>query len=194
MLINLILILLILLALFVVTWQTSNLVSVFFGCPYVSAGKEVIAKALQLAKIKKGDIFYDLGCGKGEVLVLAAGLGAKATGFEISPYYYLWSKSRAFFRRIWLKSVNKIRSSGKSGQILVRFKNIKSVDFSRADIVYCYLLPEFLEKLSPKLRSELKKGARVISISFQITGLKLVRKAKVKDKTIYIYSASSRAA
>lgn len=188
MLILIILFLALIFALGIFFWQLSNLISVFFGCLYVSGGRDIIEESLNLVKLKKGEVFYDLGCGKGDALVAAAGLGAKAVGYEISPYYYLWSKIRSFFWNIKSKLSPKIRSSVKSGKTLVRYKNIKSVDLAKADVVYCYLLPEFLEKLAGKFKKELKYSARLISISFKIPKLKLVQKTKFQGKTIFIYS------
>ena len=159
-------------ALIILVWQISNICSVIFGSPYVSAGGRIIKKALELVKIKKGEIFYDLGCGKADSLIYAANnFGAKAVGFEISPYYYLWSKVRTL----------------PYSNIDVRYRNIKNVDLSYADVVYCYLMPDFLEKLGPKFKRELKKSARLISISFKVPGLKLLKKTKIENKTIYIY-------
>ena len=87
-----IMVLLFVMTLTLLLWQISNIVSVFYGSPYVMADKKVISEALRLAKLKKGEIFYDLGCGRGDVLIEAAKFGAKATGFEISPYYYIYVK------------------------------------------------------------------------------------------------------
>lgn len=156
----------------ILVWQISNIISVIFGCLYVGTGNRIIKKALKLAQLKKGEVFYDLGCGKADSLVIANSFGAKATGFEISPYYYIWSKIRA------LPHLN----------IAVKYRNLKNVDLGKADVVYCYLLPEFLEKLSPKFKYELKKSARLISISFKVPGLRLLKKETFKNKTIYIYS------
>jgi len=110
-------------------WQASNLMSVFFGSPYVMAKPKTIMQALKLAKLKKGEVLYDLGCGNGQVLIEAAKMGAKAVGFEISPFYYWWVRIRTFGYP----------------DISVRFQNIKTIDLKKADVVYCYLLPGFLE-------------------------------------------------
>jgi SAM-dependent methyltransferase len=189
---GLIFLLLFVLALFVLFWQGSNLISAFWGSPSVGAGKEVIRKSLKLANLRKGEKFYDLGSGNGESLIIAAEWGAEAMGFEISPYYYIWSKIR-----MMLYSFYHSRSSGNNRIFClprIYFRNIKKVDLSKADIVYCYLLPEFLEKLAPRFKKELKKSARLISISFLVPGLKLLSQTKFFNKTIYIYSASSRTA
>ena len=41
---------------------------------------------LELAKVKKEDVVYDLGCGDGRIVVTAAKkYGGKAVGFDIDP-------------------------------------------------------------------------------------------------------------
>jgi len=157
-------------------WQASNLMSVFSGSPYVVANRKTIIETLKLAKLKKGEVVYDLGCGNGQVLIEASGMGAGAVGFEISPFYYLWAKIRTF----------------RYHDISVGFQNIKTVDLKNADVIYCYLLPEFLEKLSVKFRKEMKTSCRLISVGFPIKELKLIKKTQVDTHKIYIYSLSSR--
>lgn len=128
-------------------------------------------KALKLANLKKGEIFYDLGCGKGDVLIEAVKLGAKAIGFEISPFYYFWAKLRT-----WSKP-----------NINIKYQNINNIDFSKVDVVYCYLLPEFLEKLSFKFKKELKPGTRLISIGFPINDMGNCQKIKIDNRLICMY-------
>src|SRR5256885_15334051 len=46
-----------------------------------------------LAKVKKGDIIYDLGSGEGTALIIAAKeYGATGVGIEIDPFRALFSK------------------------------------------------------------------------------------------------------
>ena len=52
---------------------------------YVPTPHEVVEKMLDMAKVKKGDVVYDLGCGDGRIVVAAAKRGAKATGWDIDP-------------------------------------------------------------------------------------------------------------
>jgi ribosomal protein L11 methylase PrmA len=152
-------------------WQISNLISVISGCLYVKTNRDVIRKALKLADVQKGDVFYDLGSGNGDVLIEASKLGAKAIGLEISPYYYIVSKLQTL----------------KHSDIEIRFQNIKDVSLDRADIVYCYLLPNMLEKLGPKFK-KMEKGSRVISVGFPIGKLKNKKEFKVNNRKIYIYN------
>ena len=164
-------------AILLLLWQISNIASVFFGSPYVKTNRRIIIKALKLAGLKKNEIFYDLGSGNGDAIVEATKLGAKATGFEISPFYYFWGKLRTW----------------RDSRIKIKFQNINNIDLNKADVVYCYLLPKFLEKLIPKFKKELKPGSRLISIGFPIknttfsTPASKVGNYTIQNRKVYIY-------
>lgn len=176
-----------LLSITIFIWQLSNIVSIIYGVPYVTIDKKVIRKALELSNLKKNEIFYDLGCGKGDVLLFAAKIGAVTTGFEISPYYYIYSKIRVFYHNKRDGLYNKMCSSVKSRKIKVKFQNIYTTDLSKVDVVYCYLLPKMMEKLALKFKKELRKNCRIISISFPIKNLELLKKAEFNNRKIFIY-------
>lgn len=166
-------IILILMVLVLLLWQVSNFISIFFGSPHVKTRKSIINSALKLADLKKRETFYELGSGSGDVLISAAKFNVHTIGFEISPFYYLYSK----LRMLRYKNID------------IKFKNILDVDLSYADVIYCYLLPKLLKKLAPKFKHELKKNARIISIGFQIDSLKLFKKIRTNNHTIYIYKS-----
>lgn len=151
-------------------WQLSNIVAVYYGSLFVKADKENVKKVLQ-EFAKKDLIFYDLGCGNGDILLLADDLKMKAVGYEIAPFYYMLSKIRTSLRK----------------NISVKYSNILKVDLSKADIIYCYLLPPLLKKLVPKFQKELKKNAVVISTGFPIDNLKLVRKLEINSRKFFVY-------
>jgi len=102
---------------------------------------------------------YELGSGWGH---LADALGKahpnKAiTGYEISPVPY------------WVGYAQKLISNRKN----VRYirGNFFTADLANADVIVCYLFPEILEKLLPKLQADLKPGTLILSNHFQIAGL-----------------------
>lgn len=164
-------IVLLIIALIILLWQVSNIISVLSGSPYVMADKKVVRESLKAAGLKKGDIFYDLGCGRGDVLMEAEKMGAKAIGYEISPYYYILAK---------IRTLNK-------PNIKIKYQNINNVNLSKANVVYCYLLPKFLKKLSLKFLRELKLGCRIVSIGFPINQLKNSKKIRINCHNIYLY-------
>src|SRR5438105_5395274 len=53
---------------------------------YVPTSQEVVDKMLDMAKVKKDDIVFDLGCGDGRIVCSAAKkYGAKGVGVDIDP-------------------------------------------------------------------------------------------------------------
>jgi SAM-dependent methyltransferase len=143
------------------------------AAPWVPTRRRDMERILALARIKPGEVFYDLGCGDGRLLVAAARAGAKAEGLDISLLSYLMSLLRTKLER------SKAR---------VHFKNLFRQNLSSADIVYLFLMPAALPKIKNKFDAELKKGARVLSYSFPIPGLtpKTIDK-RPDSQTIYLY-------
>lgn len=124
------------------------------GAPFVPTPKLAVKKMIKEANIKDGDKIYDIGCGDGRVLNEASKeKKINAIGFELSPLVFLL----AIIKKIYWRSKAKII-----------FGDFKTKNFNNADIIFCYLLPETLAKLEPKLSRELKKGAKVISYAFPI--------------------------
>jgi SAM-dependent methyltransferase len=147
------------------------------GAPFVPTPMERVRKMVALAKIKKGQRVYDLGCGDGRFVYIAANeYGAKATGIELSPLVYLLAIIRKFF---W----------GSKAQIILG--NFKMRDLSDAEVIFCYLLPESLKKIQPELDKQIKKGTKIFSYAFEIPNWKLIhteeRNPKLNLAPVYVY-------
>lgn len=124
----------------------------FTGGPYVASAKERQKIMLKLARIKKGEIVYDLGCGDGALVFAAGKKGAHGIGYELSLALYLWGH------------LQMIR--GRKGTI--RFGNLWKQDYSDADIIFCYLLPHSMSRFYRDIWPTLKKGTRVVSNAFPL--------------------------
>ena len=132
------------------------LVPPFFGPPSVPTRHDRIRKALQLAKLRPNEILYDLGAGDGRVLVIAAKeFGAQAVGVEIGPVQCAISWGNAF-------------RNGIGSKVKVEMGNFYHTNLGRADVVFAYLTSDQAGRLQEKLKKELKKGARVVTISFNL--------------------------
>ena len=141
------------------------------AAPWIPARRRDMERILALAEIKTGDIFYDLGCGDGRILTVAARAGAVAVGFDISLMSYFMSLIRIALEKSNAKVV---------------FKNFFRQDLSKADLVYFFLTPT--ARVKKKLEAELKKGARVISYTFSIPGWEPVKKDTAPGRpNIYLY-------
>lgn len=124
------------------------------GAPYEGTPPDVVARALKIAKVGPGDVFYDLGSGDGRFVLAAALQGARAVGVEIDPLRILYS-------RIWLALF------GVSRKAKIIKGDLFSVNLSDATVVNTYLLPETHSKLRIKLKEELRPGTKVIALGFE---------------------------
>jgi predicted RNA methylase len=128
--------------------------------PFVQTPLEVAKKMLDLSQIKPGQVLYDMGCGDGRLIILAAkDIGAKATGIELRED--LVERAKTEIKRLNLEDKVKIIQG-----------NFFDVNISDADVVTLYLTSSANERLRPKLEAELKLGSRVISHDFKIPGWK----------------------
>ena len=111
-------------------------------------------RMLQLAQLQPGETVYDLGSGDGRVLIVAAReFNANGVGLEIDPLRALLSQLTLH----WLGLGHRAR--------VVR-ANLFNVSLAEADVVTIYLLPKAMARLAPKLKAELKPGARVVTLTY----------------------------
>jgi predicted RNA methylase len=144
--------------------------------PFVQTPLEVAKKMLTLSGVRQGDVLYDLGCGDGRLIILAAkDIGAKATGIELRED--LVERARTEIKRLNLEDKVKVIQG-----------NFFDVNISDADVITLYLTSSANERLRPKLEAELKSGTRVVSHDFKVPGWK---PSNVYDEllghTIYTY-------
>jgi len=131
--------------------------------PWVPTREELLDIIMKLANIKPTDVFYDLGCGDGRVVLKAAKEGVKkAVCIEINPML-----------------IEKAKESAKVENLLNKIEFINEdffkVSLSDATVIYMYLLTSVNRALRPKLESELKEGTRVVTLDFEIPGWKPVQ-------------------
>lgn len=124
--------------------------------PYVPTPPEIVARMLDMASVRKGDVVYDLGCGDGRIVIAAArSRGAVGTGMDIDP------------RRIEQAQEN-ARKAGVQDRVKFFVGDLFETDLSSASVVTIYLLPQVNEKLRPQLWKQLKVGSRVVSHQFDM--------------------------
>ena len=167
------LILVALAALWMVYVLVDYLVPFFYGLPAKPTGHARIRKALKLAGLRPGETLIDLGCGDGRVLVIAAKeFRAQAVGIDAGPVQVA---------RAWVNGL----LSGVGTQIQVHWGNFLKADLAEADVVFAYLTSDYVPKLEAKLASQLKPGARVVTISFDFTNWE--PDAFDEDELIFVY-------
>jgi cyclopropane fatty-acyl-phospholipid synthase-like methyltransferase len=123
---------------------------------YVPTPQSVVDVMLELAHVSSADVVYDLGSGDGRIPITAAKTyGARGVGIEIDPWYIR-------------EATDNLAKAGVGN--LVRFVNrdLFEADISEATVVTLFLLPRLNLQLIPKLRRELRPGARVVSHQFHM--------------------------
>lgn len=124
--------------------------------PYVSTPQSVVDAMLRLAGVGPRDVVYDLGCGDGRIVLSAArSFGARGVGIDLDP------------RRI-AEANEAARAEGLAGRVRFAVQDLFATDFSEATVLSLYLFPEMNARLMPKIRRELRPGARVVSHQFGI--------------------------
>jgi len=123
---------------------------------YVPTPPEVVAKMLDMAKVKKEDVVYDLGCGDGRIVATAAKkLGARGVGVDLNPERI--KESRETIKKEGVEKLVEIREGDA----------LKVEDLDKASVVMLYMLPEFMRKLQPIAQKKLKPGTRIVSHDFK---------------------------
>jgi len=154
-----------------------------FIAPFVATPLPVVRQMLILAEVKPGETVYDLGAGDGRVVIMAAQeFGAKAVGVELRE-------------DLTKQALNRVFELGLMGRVKIFQSDLFKVDVSSADVVFLYLTTSANDKVKPKLESELKQGARVVSHDYEILGWKPFKinsfcenpKLGYPSHTIYVY-------
>ena len=147
---------------------------------YVPTPQDVVDKMLELAKVGKGDVLYDLGSGDGRIPVTAAKrFGIRAYGIDIDP------------ERIQ-EANNNAKKNGVANLVQFRRENLFTTNFADATVVTLYLLPDLNLKLRPRLLAELKPGTRIVSHQFDMGTWKPDRKVELNGRTIYLWTIPER--
>lgn len=141
-----------------------------------------IDMALELAEIKPEEVLYDLGCGDGRVLVRAVrNYGCRGVGYDLIYPVLLLAKLRA-------------KINGASSKIDFKCRNMFSADIENADVIFCFLTPELMEKIGGWIKGKkLKNGARIVSYAFAMKNYKpekVIEHAK-GNWNIYLYKINN---
>ena len=119
---------------------------------WVPTPQAVVDKMLDLAKVTKDDIVYDLGSGDGRTVITAAKRGARAFGIEYNPDMVTLSQNNA-------------KAAGVADRATFVKADLFETDFSKATVVTMFLLPSINMRLRPNIL-KMKPGTRVVSNTF----------------------------
>lgn len=149
---------------------------------FVPTPEARVKAMLQLAKPKKGEKLYDLGCGDGRIPIAAArDYGVRGVCIDIDPQRITEAKKNV--------------EAAKVGHLVeVRQADLFQTDFSDADIVTLYLLQSLNVKLRPKLQQDLKPGSRIVSHYFDMGDWKPEVTKQVDGAPVYLWTIPTKTA
>jgi predicted RNA methylase len=149
--------------------------------PYYPTPLTIVERMLKLGQLKPAEKMYDLGSGDGRIVIMAAQrFHADAVGIELDNDLYVQSEARIHELRL-----------DKTARII--HGDILKQDYSPANLVTIYLLPESNVKVRPILEAQLKKGTRIVAHDFEIDGWTPVKTETIADDgegrshTLYLY-------
>jgi SAM-dependent methyltransferase len=146
--------------------------------PYVPTPQPIVDKMLDLAKVGKNDVLFDLGCGDGRIVVTAVKeRGAqRAIGIDLNPQRITEARANA-------------KSAGVEDKVQFMIGDLFKANFADATVVTLYLLPDVNRKLRPQLWKQLKVGTRVVSHDFDMGPEWPPEKVeKIGGKTLYFWT------
>jgi len=120
---------------------------------WIPTPEPLIDKMLTAAKVTAQDRVFDLGAGDGIIAITAARkFGAQSVGVEYNP-------KMADYARC------KVREAGMTEKVRIITGDIFVENFSSANVVTLYLLPDLNLRLRPTLL-KMKPGTRIVSHAF----------------------------
>jgi ribosomal protein L11 methylase PrmA len=143
---------------------------------WVPTASEFIDSFFELAPVSPSDIVYDLGSGDGRLLFAALEKGAgRCVGIDIDPKRVSAARELAEIK-------------GLDHRLTFIEGDIMEQDLSEATVVLCYLFPDALITLRPKLENELKPGTRVVTEAFSVPIWKESMTRETNHKHFYLYT------
>ncbi len=149
--------------------------------PYYPTPDSIVQKMLEFGQLKPGEKMFDLGSGDGRIVIMAArDFKADSTGVELDTDLYLASEAK--IKKLGLQKLARIIH----GDILTQ-------NYSSADLIAVYLLPDSNIKARPMLEAQLKKGTRIVAHDFGIGGWTPVKTITIPDDgegrshTLFLY-------
>jgi len=150
--------------------------------PYFPTPQTLVERMLELGGLKAGEKMYDLGSGDGRIVILAAQkFHAQAVGVELDP-------------DLCRQSLERIRKLGLEKTARIVNGDLLEQNYSSADLVTVYLLPDAINnKVQPLLDRQLKKGARVVAHDFEFRNWTAEKVENIPDdgegrsRTLFLY-------
>ena len=148
--------------------------------PYVATDYEVVDAMLAMAQVRPDDDVVDLGSGDGRILIAAArSHGARGLGVDIDPARIREAEANARAARV-------------GDRVQFRREDLFATPLRDADVVTLYLTQDVNLRLRPRILSEMRPGARVVSHDFNMGDWRADQRQRIGDTNIYLWVVPAR--
>jgi len=153
--------------------------------PFVVTPPDVVERMLTLAGVGPKDVVYDLGCGDGRIVIMAAQkFGARGVGVDIDPARIFDAEQNA-------------KKAGVERLVRFEIRDALETDVSDATVVTLYLLSALNVQLRPILTRQLRPGSRIVSHSFAMGDwepdvVDTFRSADGSGRTLYLWKTDGK--
>jgi SAM-dependent methyltransferase len=163
----------------VVAQQSNELVNDRF-VHFVPTPPAVVMGMLKFARVTADDVVYDLGSGDGRIVIEAAlNYRARGVGIDLNP-------------ALVAEATRNAEKAGVADRVKFVQGDIFDADISEATVVTLYLLEQINERLRPKLTSELRPGARIVSHVFRMGNWRPDERTEVAGRMLYLWRVPKR--
>ena len=150
--------------------------------PYIVTDYDVVDAMLAMAAVRPGDFVVDLGSGDGRILIAAArSHGARGLGVDIDPERIREAEANARAARV-------------NDRVQFRRQDLFETPLREADVVTLYLTQDVNLRLRPRLLSELRPGARIVSHDYNLGDWRPDQRQRIGSDNIYLWVVPARLA
>jgi SAM-dependent methyltransferase len=140
---------------------------------FVPTPPETVDEMLRQARLRKGDVLFDLGSGDGRIpLAAAKQYGVRAVGIDIDA-------------KLVEEATETAKREGLEHLVTFRLGDMFAADLRGATVVTLYLSDTLNVLLRPKLLRELPVGARIVSHDFRMGDWPPEKSVRVPWKNLY---------
>ena len=137
-------------------WATACTLKRLPDVHFQATPQHVVEEMLEMAKVTKDDLVYDLGCGDGRFVITAAKkYGARGVGIDIDPKRVQESQQSAI-------------EAGVTDHVRFIEDDLFTTRINEATVITLYLHKDLNVRLRPRLLRELKPGSRIASYVYDM--------------------------
>ena len=152
------------------------------GVPFIPTHDDIISAMISAVAIGDNQKIYELGCGNGKMMfaIKKHADGKKLKNIRITGYELIKPLT-------WFVNLKKKLMKPTTNTIEIFSRDFFRSDISEAGIIFCYLFPHIMQRISCEIWPTLKSGTILVSHAFKIDDIEPINIIKAAGTTLYVY-------